>query len=148
MGSTASKSESKVFTPKAPVDYSASFLSHLENSQESDYTRSQYAENYIQERVASELKKLEAEAVQSFKDTTASVILKDTNNTVSVAKSNDKIAQLSQLLQENAKLVAVELGDDIVKARSSVIACLKDNKGKPLNCWDEVEQFKKLVHSM
>lgn len=34
MGSAASKSETKVFTPKAPVDFSASFLSQLENSTE------------------------------------------------------------------------------------------------------------------
>lgn len=148
MGSSVSKSETKVFTPKAPVDFSASFLSHLENSQESDYSRSQYTEKYIQERVASELKKLEAETIQKFQETTSNALLKEDDNKVSVLSSNEKITRLTQLLKDNVKLVQIEISDDIKNARNSVIACLKDNQGKPLNCWDEVEQFKKSVHSM
>lgn len=148
MGSSASKPETKVFTPKAPVDFSASFLSHLENSQESDYTRSQYTEKYIQERVAAELKKLESDAITKFQNATADALLKEGEEKTSVASSNEKIAKLTEVLQESAKLVQVELSSDIQSARQSVIACLKDNQGKPLNCWDEVEQFKKLVHSM
>lgn len=34
MGSSASKPETKVFTPSTPIDFSASFLSQLENSSE------------------------------------------------------------------------------------------------------------------
>lgn len=34
MGSSASRPETKVFTPAAPVDFSASFLSQLEASAE------------------------------------------------------------------------------------------------------------------
>ncbi|SGZ46675.1 CIC11C00000003036 [Sungouiella intermedia] len=148
MGSSVSKSETKVFTPKAPVDFSASFLSHLENSQESDYTRSQYTEKYIQERVASELKNLEAETVEKFQATTGSSLLKEGDDKLSVKSSNEKISNLTKILQESAKLVQVELSSDIKDARQSVIACLKDNQGKPLNCWDEVDHFKSLVHSM
>lgn len=148
MGSSVSKSETKVFTPKAPVDFSASFLSHLENSQESDYTRSQYTEKYIQERVASELQKLEGEVVKKFQDSTSDALLKEGDDKLSVASSNEKIANLTKVLQDSAKLVQVEISDDIKNARQSVIACLKDNQGKPLNCWDEVELFRKLVNSM
>lgn len=148
MGSAVSKSETKVYTPKAPVDYSASFLSHLENSQESDYTRAQFAENFIQERVAAELKKLETEAVDNFKKTTSDALLTDDDSTVSVSKSSEKIEALNKQLHENAKLASVELGEGVTQARNSVIACLKENKGKSLNCWEEVEQFKKMVHGM
>lgn len=148
MGSSASKPETKVFTPTAPVDFSASFLSHLENSQESDYTRAQYTEKYIQERVASELKNLEAETIKKFHSTTSGALSKEGEATLSVNSSNERISNLNKILQDNAKLVQIELSEDIKNARQSVIACLKDNKGKPLNCWDEVEQFKKLVHSM
>lgn len=148
MGSSLSKSETKVFTPKAPVDFSASFLSHLENSQESDYTRSQYTEKYIQERVASELKKLEGQALEKFHNTTAIALSKEGEDKLSVKSSNEKISNLTKVLEESAKLAQVDLGSDIKDARQSVVACLKDNQGKPLNCWDEVEQFKKLVHSI
>lgn len=148
MGSTTSKPETKVFTPNAPVDFSASFLSHLENSQESDYTRAQYTEKYIQERVASELSKLEAEAQQKFKDATNNALEKSKDAKVSVAQSNEKVQLLTKALQESAKLIQVEVSEDIKKARSEVIACLKQNQGHSLNCWDEVEQFKTLVNSM
>uniref|UniRef100_A0A0L0P4P4 MICOS complex subunit MIC19 n=1 Tax=Candidozyma auris TaxID=498019 RepID=A0A0L0P4P4_CANAR len=148
MGSTTSKPETKVFTPNAPVDFSASFLSHLENSQESDYTRAQYTEKYIQERVASELSKLEAEAQQKFKDATNNALEKSKDAKVSVAQSNEKVQLLTKALQESAKLIQVEVSEDIKKARSEVIACLKQNQGRSLNCWDEVEQFKTLVNSM
>lgn len=148
MGSNVSKSETKVFTPKAPVDFSASFLSHLENSKESDYTRSQYTEKYIQERVASELKKLETDAILKFQETTAKSLDTSSDSTLSVQSSNEKIEKLTKLLEENAKKVQLELSDDIKNARLAVVACLKDNQGRPLNCWDEVEQFKNLVNSM
>lgn len=148
MGSTASKPETKVFTPNAPVDFSASFLSHLENSQESDYTRAQYTEKYIQDRVASELSKLETQAREQFQKATSESLDKTKDNTTSVAISNEKVQGLTKALQDSAKLILVELSDDIKKARGNVIACLKDNKGRALNCWDEVEQFKTLVNSM
>lgn len=148
MGSTASKPETKVFTPNAPVDFSASFLSHLENSQESDYTRAQYAEKYIQERVAAELSKLEVDAAKRFKETTSQSLETAVDSKTSVASSNEKVQELTKALQDSAKLILVELNDDIKKARGNVIACLKDNQGRSLNCWDEVQEFKTLVNSM
>lgn len=148
MGSSVSKSETKVFTPKAPVDFSASFLSHLENSQESDYTRSQYTEKYIQERVTSELKKIEGDVVEKFQSTTRSALSEEGDDQVSVQSSNEKISNLTKAMEGCAKLVQVNVSSDIQFARESVVDCLKGNQGKPLNCWDEVEQFKKLVHSM
>ncbi|OBA22907.1 DUF1690-domain-containing protein [Metschnikowia bicuspidata var. bicuspidata NRRL YB-4993] len=148
MGSSASKPETKVFSPKAPVDYSASFLSHLENSQESDYTRAQFTESYIQERVAAELQKLELEAITKYQASASDALLKDGSDGASYSASNDKLLALSKTLQDNASLIKIELDEPVVIARQEVISCLKTNKGKALNCWDEVEQFKKLVHNL
>ncbi|WPK23264.1 hypothetical protein PUMCH_000499 [Australozyma saopauloensis] len=148
MGSAASKPEAKVFTPSAPVDLSASFLAHLENSQESDYTRSQYTESYIQERVAKELTRLEAEAIGKFKKTASDAVSKDNGSKVSVASTNDKIEALTKSLRESSELVRLELSENVQKLKLAVLQCLKDNQGKPLNCWDEVTEFKKLVHGL
>lgn len=147
MGSAASKPESKVFTPQAPVDLSASFLAHLENTLESDYTRAQYTEKYIQERVAKELARFEAEAIELFKKTTNDSLLPADNSNVSVSASNDKLSELSQNLQKSAELLHFVLPESLKEAKALVLLCLKDNAGKPLNCWDEVVEFKKLVHS-
>ncbi|EGV66027.1 hypothetical protein PSN45_003158 [Yamadazyma tenuis] len=149
MGSTTSKPEKKVFTPQAPVDFSASFLSQLENSSESDYSRAQYTEKYIQDRVAQEVKKLEAEAIKHFQQTTQGAILpEDGTPVVSVPSSNEKIQHLKQLIQKNIALTTVEVTEDIKASRKSVIECLKHNEGKSLNCWDEVTKFNQLVKDL
>lgn len=148
MGSSASKPEAKVFTPQAPVDLSASFLAHLENASESDYTRAQYTESYIQERVAEELNRLESQAIESFKNTAAAATLPEDDSKVSVSSSNEKLNELSQSLKESAQKIQLELPQSIKDSKQSVLLCLKENAGKPLNCWDEVTEFKKLVHSL
>ncbi|KAI5949638.1 hypothetical protein CANMA_005445 [Candida margitis] len=150
MGSTASKPETKVFTPTTPVDFSSTFLSQLEQSPESDYSRAQYTEKYIQDRVAEELKKLEAQTIKNFKQTTNDAILKDKSNKpgLSVTESNAKIAKLTQLLQDNAKLEQINITPELKDSRENVIKCLKDNQGKSLNCWDEVETFRTLVRNL
>mmetsp|Transcript_1137 Transcript_1137/g.1139 ORF Transcript_1137/g.1139 Transcript_1137/m.1139 type:complete len:149 (+) Transcript_1137:35-481(+) len=148
MGSSASKPETKVFTPSTPIDFSASFLSQLENSTESDYSRAQYTEKYIQDRVASELRKLEQEAVKNFQSVTNDSLIKDNKPGLSVSTSNEKLDKLTKLLEENAKLAKVEVSKEVQEARGEVIKCLKDNKGKSLNCWEEVEAFTKLIKEL
>ncbi|CAH6718640.1 MICOS complex subunit Mic19p [[Candida] jaroonii] len=149
MGSTTSKPEQKVFTPSAPIDFSASFLSQLENSKESDYSRSQYTEKYIQDRVQQELTKLERETILKFQDTVNDSILpEDSKDLISVEKSNDKITSLKKLMQENIELTKVEVSKEITSSRDLVLKCLKDNEGRSLNCWEEVQKFKQLVKDL
>lgn len=149
MGSSTSKPENKVFTPQAPIDFSASFLSQLENSPESDYSRAQYTEKYIQDRVAQELKKLEAQTIKQFQQTTNDAILpKDDQKRISVPSSNEKILHLKQLMKENIDLTKVEVTDEVKTAREKVVSCFKDNNGKPLNCWDEVQAFRQLAKDL
>lgn len=137
-----------MFSPKAPVDYSASFLSHLESNQESDFTRAQYTESYIQDRVASELQKLEREAINKYQKSASDALLKSGTDSVSFSSSNDKVSHLTKTLKSNSELIKIELDASVQDARQAVINCLKDNKGKTLNCWDEVENFKKMVHNL
>ncbi|CAI5757784.1 unnamed protein product [Candida verbasci] len=151
MGSSTSKPETKVFTPGTPIDFSASFLSQLESSPESNYSRAQYTEKYIQDRVASELKKLELETIKEFKKTTNDSLInenKNNKNSLSVPELNEKVGQLTELLNKNAKLAKIEIPNEVQDARNQVVACLKENKGKSLNCWDEVENFKHLVKNL
>lgn len=118
----------------------------LTESKQSDYSRSQYTEKYIQDRVAVELKKLEAETIKKFQETTNGALLKEESNPeLSVPKANEKIGELTKKLQENIELAKVEINQQVKSSREGVIKCLKENLGKSLNCWEEVENFKKLV---
>lgn len=146
MGLAASKTETKVFTPSAPVEYSPLLLQQLENSPDTNYTRAQQSEKYIQDRVASELQKLEREAIAQFQE--SSKVATESAGGTSVAALNEKIDRLTKTLEENAKQAQVTLSDEVKTARQAVVACLKSNKGRSLNCWDEVEHFKQLVHGL
>ncbi|RLV85706.1 MICOS complex subunit MIC19 [Meyerozyma sp. JA9] len=148
MGNSASKSETKVFTPSTPVDFSASFLSQLEGSTQSDYSRAQHTEKYIQDRVAAELAKLERETLKKFKDTTDKSLETSSYEGPSVSGANDKIADLTKRLQDNISKAKVQTSDEFNSAREQVIKCLRDNEGRSLNCWDEVQQFRKLANEL
>ncbi|XYA00115.1 hypothetical protein QA089_002650 [Meyerozyma guilliermondii] len=148
MGNSASKSETKVFTPSTPIDFSASFLSQLEGSTQSDYSRAQHTEKYIQDRVAAELAKLERETLKKFKETTEESLETSSYEGTSVSGANDKIADLTKRLKDNISKAKVQTSDEFNSAREQVIKCLRDNEGRSLNCWDEVQQFRKLANEL
>lgn len=75
-------------------------------------------------------------------------LIQDNKPGLSVNASNEKLEKLTKLLEENVKLAKVEVSKDVQEARGDVIKCLKDNKGKSLNCWDEVEAFTKLIKEL
>lgn len=91
---------------------------------------------------------MESEAIKKFQDSTNSSLQQEETGGLSVALANEKIQSLSKVLEENAKLSKVEVSETLKTKRQDVIQCLKDNKGKPLNCWEEVEQFKALVRDL
>ncbi|CDK26670.1 unnamed protein product [Kuraishia capsulata CBS 1993] len=146
MGSSASKpqQEVKTFVPNTPVEFSSSLLAQLDSSLESDYTRQQYAETYIQKRVSAELSKLEKESQLKFDEGLKEALTpkKDTSS-VSVAGVSDKIDRITAALDAIEKAKPVKSAD-LKAAEAKVADCLRDNKGKPLNCWAEAEAFKKL----
>lgn len=115
---------------------------------QSDYSRSQYTEKYIQERVALELAKLEEKVKKEFAETADKALLKNTESGLSVPKINDKIQKLNDVLKANAELAKVDLSEEVKNSRNEVIKCLKENEGKSLNCWNEVENFKRVVKDL
>lgn len=59
---------------------------------------------------------------------------------------NAEIEKLRTRLDGRRKLL--DLDDGVAKAKSDVIGCLRLNDRRPLNCWEEVEAFKKEVAKM
>lgn len=115
---------------------------------QSDYSRAQHTEKYIQDRVAAELAKLERETLKKFKDTTDKSLETSSYEGPSVSGANDKIADLTKRLQDNISKAKVQTSDEFNSAREQVIKCLRDNEGRSLNCWDEVQQFRKLANEL
>ncbi|KAJ9210910.1 hypothetical protein DTO166G4_7496 [Paecilomyces variotii] len=57
-----------------------------------------------------------------------------------------EIEQLKSKLEGRKRLAALD--DNVDRARSGVVGCLKLNDRRPLDCWKEVEQFKKEVQKL
>jgi len=61
-------------------------------------------------------------------------------------KVQEGIAKLKATLSE--RKVLKDLPPEVEKARSAVVACLRLNDRRPLDCWQEVESFKREVRKM
>ncbi|KAJ5657410.1 uncharacterized protein N7484_001059 [Penicillium longicatenatum] len=59
---------------------------------------------------------------------------------------NSEIEKLRSRLDGRRKLVDID--ESVEKAKNDVVGCLRLNDRRPLNCWKEVEAFKKEVAKM
>lgn len=152
MGAQPSKpAETKVYVPETPVNFESKLIAQIDNSTETDFTRTQKAERYLQEKVSAKLADLEAEALKEFESKLSSSTLPDdfnsnsSTNTLSTALVNEKVEQLKNRLAKLEESHKAKSTESVVATKKSLTECLLKNKEKPLNCYDEVEQFKKAV---
>lgn len=105
-------------------------------------------EQHIQARVAEELRKLqrkETEALDLAHDKIASSEHNDDNKLTSFSLGKE-VDELRRKLEERKKVR--ELPENVEKSRSAVIRCLRENDRRPLDCWQEVEDFKAEVKKL
>ncbi|RBA19522.1 hypothetical protein FPRO05_09625 [Fusarium proliferatum] len=117
-------------------------------STDTDASRSKIVELQIQARVAEELKKLqqkEAEALKIAHEKLASADFKDDNSTSQYTVSKEIEAMREKL--ESRKQVR-PLPESVEGARNEVIRCLREHDRRPLDCWQEVENFKAEVKKL
>lgn len=57
---------------------------------------------------------------------------------------NAKLDSIYNTLKQSAE-AKVAKSSSVLAAEKAVSQCLLKNKGTPLNCWDEVQSFKKLA---
>ncbi|POR34248.1 MICOS complex subunit mic19 [Tolypocladium paradoxum] len=123
---------------------------------QTDASRAKLIEQHIQARVAEELKKLqqrETEALRLAHDKMASVDVggsdgkgRDAAPGPSRFSVGKEVEELRRKLEERKQVRA--LPDGVEKARSEVIRCLRENDRRPLDCWQEVENFKAEVKKL
>ncbi|QOU19792.1 hypothetical protein BRETT_003946 [Brettanomyces bruxellensis] len=129
----------KTFYPKTPVEFSATLLSELDNSNESNYTRQQYAK---------QLAELEKDERAQLGDALEkSLFTGGDDKTASTASVNKKLKTVSAKLHalnnfEKAK------SDELKQAENEVVKCFNGNRSKPLSCWNEVQKFKQAASSL
>ncbi|KIW89736.1 uncharacterized protein Z519_09893 [Cladophialophora bantiana CBS 173.52] len=155
----------------------ALLIDSLQASSETNSTRAKTLELHIAQRVAAELEKIRnhessvleearkkiAESGEATSDSTSSdssllqISPKDLlpgsdsdeekrRNAPSSQKVQQEIEKLKQTLGQRKTLR--EVPKEVENARQDVISCLRINDRKPLDCWKEVEIFKREVRKM
>lgn len=136
---------------------------------QSDTTRSKQIELQIQNRVTAELEKLAASASEALKSaqeavssekpaeetpslgeklsdavsSKATLEEKERQKAMSSNTVSKEIEQLRKKLNERKKLEKVDEG--VEKSKEALVQCLRVNDRRPLDCWQEVENFRKEV---
>ncbi|KAF4984425.1 hypothetical protein FZEAL_388 [Fusarium zealandicum] len=143
MGSSESKPISAhVWKASAPNGISQDLVDSLQSSHETDASRSKIVELQIQARVAEELKKLqqkETEALKTAHEKLSNAEFKE-DGSLSQQTVNKEIEEMRQKLE--ARKQVRPLPENVEGARNEVIRCLREHDRRPLDCWQEVENFK------
>ncbi|KAM5346768.1 hypothetical protein ACJ41O_009773 [Fusarium nematophilum] len=149
MGSSESKPISAhVWKASAPNGISQDLVDTLQSSHETDASRSKILELQIQARVADELKKLqqqEAEVLKVAHEKISSAEFKEDGST-SYHTVSKEVDAMRQKLEERKQVRP--LPENVEGARNEVIKCLRENDRRPLDCWQEVENFKTEVKKL
>lgn len=150
MGAQPSKpAQTKVYVPETPVNFESRLIAQIDNSTETDFARSQKVERYLQEKVSSKLSDLESDALKEFESKLGSSILPDDlsseKDSLSTKAVNEKVEQLNNRLAKLKESHKSRSTEEVVAVKKTLVECLLKNKEKSLNCFDEVQQFKKAV---
>ncbi|KAF1358963.1 hypothetical protein EJ07DRAFT_121825 [Lizonia empirigonia] len=174
MGAENSKPSSEVkqhvFSTDHPVRFSNELVDSLQKNTFTDATRSKAQELQYQERLTAELEKLREQGSQDFSkfsetlsgedeaqqsepslaeklaDATCSsstLAEKKRQQEMSRTSVTKEIEQLRAKLEQRKKLEQADA--DLNKAKEDLVTCLRMNDRRPLDCWKEVETFKREV---
>ncbi|KAG8408657.1 hypothetical protein J3458_019678 [Metarhizium acridum] len=151
MGANASKQEVNgqyEWKASGPPSVSVEVLDSLKSSPETDASRARLIEQHVQARVAEELKKLqkkESEALKAAHEKISSSEHNDENKLSSFSLGKE-VDELRRKLEERKKVR--ELPESVETTRGAVIRCLREHDRRPLDCWQEVEDFKAEVKKL
>ncbi|KAH0346929.1 DUF1690-domain-containing protein, partial [Aureobasidium melanogenum] len=167
MGSGSSKPQGSqyVFAADSPVSFSPSVVDSLQNSPETDSTRSRNLELQIQQRVTAELERIREEEAQRLAQYTErltpttddqpsssddSTLKEKISSALTPSSSQHKdrsndsvskeVAELRSKLERRKKLEQTDPA--VEKAKEGLVQCLRVNDRRPLDCWEQVEAFK------
>ncbi|KAJ4297541.1 hypothetical protein N0V90_005433 [Kalmusia sp. IMI 367209] len=162
-----------VFSSDAPVRFSNGLVDSLQKNTQTDSTRSKQQELQYQQRLTSELEKLREKEAQNLSElsktlshdveqpaelsltesvtekisdatsSSATLAEKQKQRDMSNASVTKEIEALKKKLEARKKLEQAD--PQLNKAKEDVVACLRTHDRRPLDCWKEVELFKREV---
>ncbi|TQW00658.1 hypothetical protein V2A60_001719 [Cordyceps javanica] len=161
MGSSTSKPEPSGYQWKASGTPGVSMpvLDSLQSSPETDASRAKLLEQQVQARVGEELRKLqkrEADALAAAHDKIAAASSGQNGSAADEGGPDGsattrftvgkEVDALRRKLEARKQVRA--LPEAVESARGRVVECLRANDRRPLDCWQEVEDFKTEVQKL
>jgi altered-inheritance-of-mitochondria protein 13 len=152
------QSSTEVRLPPNSIQKTLHLGNYTNPNTQTDSTRAKTLELHIQARVADELKRLQERASKDFEELTAKLSSDDEPSASPEKNAGEQLRQvgrdavqkdvqeLKSKLERRRKLVAVDEGVD--RAKSEVVRCLRENDRRPLDCWREVEAFRREVRRL
>ncbi|KAF2655769.1 hypothetical protein K491DRAFT_657652 [Lophiostoma macrostomum CBS 122681] len=165
----ASQVSQHVFSSDTPVRFSNELVDSLQKNTTTDSTRSKQQELQYQLRLTSELEKLRDQEAQNLSKLTESLSAESdkseepslteklsdaTSSSSTLAEkqrqkdmSRDSVTKEIEALRTklDARKKLEQADPSLNKAKENVVACLRMHDRRPLDCWKEVETFKKEV---
>jgi len=142
--STTNGEGEHVFSGGTHAQFGYNLVHTLQQNPESNTTRQKATELELQLKVSEELRKLSDKEGETLKK--AEALLEDEeSNSYRLDRStvSHSISRLSDKLYTQSKTSS---GEESLKiAESTVIHCLRLNDRRPLDCWKEVQEFKREV---
>ncbi|KAF2872902.1 hypothetical protein BDV95DRAFT_490358 [Massariosphaeria phaeospora] len=158
-----------VFSADAPVRFSNQLVDSLQKNTHTDSARQKQHELEYQQRLTAELEKLRDQESQHLTELSDALSTEShepveptlTDKLSDVAFSSDRVGEkkrqnemsrssvtkeieaLKKKLEDRKKIDQVS--PQVGKAKDDVVACLRMHDRRPLDCWKEVETFKKEV---
>jgi altered-inheritance-of-mitochondria protein 13 len=158
-----------VFSSDTPVRFSNELVDSLQKNTQTDSTRSKTQELQYQTRLTAELEKLRDQETTHLSNLTDSVSAEidapsepslteklgdAVSSSATLAEKQRKkdmsrdsvtkeIEALKKKLEARKKIDQVD--PSVTKAKEEVVTCLRLHDRRPLNCWKEVETFRKEV---
>ncbi|GAN02208.1 DUF1690 domain-containing protein [Mucor ambiguus] len=147
MGATQSRSSEPVifYNQSSPLQFSQGIEQHTtENKKEPAVSAeiNEKVEQLVSERVAEELKRAKSQQENVNKQAYGELARQNIDNDHnSVAMAED----IDNMIQKLQRSTPSEIPTAIAERQEALIGCYKKNQDRPLDCWEEVEQFKYAV---
>ncbi|KAG0169167.1 hypothetical protein DFQ28_003940 [Apophysomyces sp. BC1034] len=150
MGAQQSKSSEPVifYNQNVPLQFSQGLVDSLEtrtktaSSSESSNARPEEVEHIVRQRVAEELQRAQEQQEEINKQIYGDIAKRNIDNDHNSVAMGADIDNMIQRIQRSS---AKEIPAEIAERQEAVVACYRKNESRPLDCWEEVEQFKESV---
>ncbi|KAF8610504.1 hypothetical protein BDV93DRAFT_483789 [Ceratobasidium sp. AG-I] len=149
-----------VYSNETPIQFSQDVINHLSDTRSSPNPapeRQQALDAVVQERIHSEMKRLHEAEVAVQADIQAALERENLDREKQVAENTDgtsseelraELDEVQRRAERFKSRLALGHAPEVKESQAKLVTCYKANPDRPLECWEEVVQFKESVSKL